>query len=117
MRSAAADYRRELKKQHGFNAYPKARYNSLKPKFQPTFRTVVVDRETAAMAEALQRGSDDKIAVMKEKDFAVRRIQDKARRLGQMPTELRDYSPETEAALDRRLKARRDAGKEIEEET
>jgi len=112
----AADYRRELKKQHGFNAYPKARYNSLKPKFQPTFRTVVVDRETAAMAEALQRGSDDKIAVMKEEDFAVRRIQDKARRLGQMPTELRDYSPETEAALDRRLKARRDAGKEIEEE-
>ncbi len=113
----AETYRRGVEQQQGFNSFPKARYHALKANFKQSFRTVIVDRNTAAMADALKRGSDEKMAVMKEEDSAVRRIQDKARRLGQAPTELRDYSPETEVSLDRRLKARREAGKEIEEES
>ncbi len=103
----AESYRRSVEKQIGFNAYPKARFHTLKAKFDQSFRTVVTDRNTAAMAGALQRGGKAKAEAVREENTAVHRIQDKARRLGMELAGLRDYSEQTEAGLDRRLRARR----------
>ena len=66
------------------------------------------------MAAALEKGASEHVAAIREEDSAVRRIQDKARRLNMSPAELRDYSPQTEALLERRLRARRAAELETE---
>lgn len=113
----ALAYRHEVAKQKGFNSYPKARFNTLKAKFPQTFRTVAPDLDSALMATNLAKGANEHTAAKREEDSAVRRIQEKARRLNMSATELRDYSEETEAALDRRLRARRAARNEMETES
>lgn len=110
-------HRHEVAKQKGFNSYPKARFTTLKAKFTQTFRKVAPDLNTALMAANLAKGASEHATAKREEDSAVRRIQEKARRLNMSPTELRDYSEDTEAALDRRLRARRAAHKEMETES
>ena len=78
----AAHYREQLKKQHGFNAHPAARFRALEAKFAANFRTVITDRHTAAMAAALQDGRAAAEARQRDDATQRRQTQKRAARLG-----------------------------------
>ena len=78
----AENYRQQIAKQQGFNSHAKARFQTLQADFKPTFRTVVTDRHTAAMAEALKQGRDDATAKQRDDSTRRRQIQSGARQLG-----------------------------------
>ena len=95
----AEHYGRQVAKQQGFNSHPKARFHALKAKFEPNFRTVVTDRHTAAMAEALHTGRAAAETQQREDNNQRNRIMRKARDLG-VPVQLRAA---LEAAVESRL--------------
>ena len=78
----AENYRQQIAKQQGFNSHAKACFQTLQADFKPTFRTVVTDRHTAAMGDALQQGRDAAAVKQRDNDTRRRKVHKDARKLG-----------------------------------
>jgi len=78
----AEHYSRQVAKQHGYNAHPKARFHTLKARFEPTFRTIITDRHTAAMATALHAGRAAAETQQRDDNTRRRQTQKRAAKLG-----------------------------------
>lgn len=99
---AAADdpaFERELASAAAHSAYPKARFNVLKSKFQTTFRRNVVDVETADLAREIREQREVKTVERKQQDAQSARAHREYGRLGMaMPSADRRGPEQIEAA-------------------
>ncbi len=95
------NYRRELAKQKGFAGHAKARFQSVKATFNRTFRNNIVDRQTAALGQAMLEQRGEALKQSSDGDRRRARIVKLANRLNKPVETLRDFSEETEQALQR----------------
>ncbi len=100
------NYRRELAKQKGFASQAKARFQSAKATFNRTFRNNVVDRETAKLGQVMLEQRGEALKQSSEGDRRKARIVKLANRLNTPVETLRDFSEDTEQALQRTLQRR-----------
>ncbi|MGA9777852.1 MAG: hypothetical protein ACLPRE_11355 [Limisphaerales bacterium] len=85
-------FERETANAASHSVYPRARYNVLKAKFEPTFRRNLVDAETAETAQEMQRQRTEKVTEQRQASATRNRASVNFHRLGMaMPARL---SPE-----------------------
>lgn len=94
-------YRRELAKQKGFAGHAKAVFQSAKATFNRTFRPNIVDRETAKLGQAMLEQRGEAIKQSTDESRRKARIVKLANRLSKPVETLRDFSEDTEQALQR----------------
>jgi hypothetical protein len=105
--AGADNYQRELAKQIGFNSHAKARFQSVKAEFNRTFRTNIVDREGAKLGKEMLAQRSEALKQSSDESRRHNRILKLARELNAPVETLRDFSPETEQSLRRRLERRK----------
>ena len=95
------NFEREISRAASHSKYPKARFHTLKAKFEPNFRRNLVDRETAGLAQDIQQQRDTKIAEQKAEGAQQTKARKAFGRLGMaMPAAGRVRPEQVEAAAE-----------------
>ena len=99
------NFEREIGRAASHSKYPKARFHTLKAKFEPTFRRNLVDAQTAGLAQDIQAQRDTKIAEQKAEGAKLTKARKAYGKLGMAipTTRVRPEQVEAAAELSRLL--------------